>query len=180
MRMMALGLAAAMAVTVAGCEANNQTTGAVVGAGADDTEMKGGGFVRVLMIGPSGVVTLRGLTITGGKEDKIPRLGGAGILLLDKGKLTLEDCVVEKNDSAEGGGIVVSPGSELHLVRSSVNDNSAFSVGGGIIVKAGGRATLDAGSSVSDNKSKVWGGGIYVAGGTLVLESGSLIEKNKV
>ena len=33
MRMMALGLAAAMAVSVAGCETNNQTTGAVLGAG---------------------------------------------------------------------------------------------------------------------------------------------------
>src|SRR5690349_19081101 len=33
MRMMALGLAAAMAVSVAGCDGSNQTTGAVIGAG---------------------------------------------------------------------------------------------------------------------------------------------------
>jgi len=33
MRIVALGLAAAMAVSVAGCESNNQTTGAVLGAG---------------------------------------------------------------------------------------------------------------------------------------------------
>ena len=34
MRIMALGLAAAMAVSVAGCESSNQTTGAILGAGA--------------------------------------------------------------------------------------------------------------------------------------------------
>jgi len=34
MRMMALGLSAAMAVSVAGCETSNQTTGAILGAGA--------------------------------------------------------------------------------------------------------------------------------------------------
>jgi surface antigen len=34
MRMMAMGLAAAMAVSVAGCETSNQTTGAILGAGA--------------------------------------------------------------------------------------------------------------------------------------------------
>ena len=33
MRMMALGLAAAMAVSVAGCESNNQTSGTIIGAG---------------------------------------------------------------------------------------------------------------------------------------------------
>lgn len=55
MRMMALGLAAAMAVSVAGCETSNQTTGAVLGAGVGaalgSTLGRGSGRIAATAIG---------------------------------------------------------------------------------------------------------------------------------
>ena len=55
MRIMALGLAAAMAVSVGGCEMSQQTTGAVVGAGAGaligSQFGRGGGRIAATAIG---------------------------------------------------------------------------------------------------------------------------------
>ena len=55
-------------------------------------------------MGPN-VWEIEGLTVTGGVERLVPRLGGAGIMVWDRGKLTLERCRVEDNLAAEGGGI---------------------------------------------------------------------------
>lgn len=154
----------------------------LVGGGAEETVLKGGGTVRVMDIGPRGVVTMRGLTVTGGVERQPQRLGGAGILVVDGGTLTLEGCRVEDNLAAEGGGIVVSPGAVLTLVGSEVSKNTALTAGGGVAVRPGGTATLEAGSRVGDNKVKIggFGGGICLdPGATLVMKDGSRVEENK-
>lgn len=152
----------------------------LVGVGGDDTVLKGGGFVRVLIIGPSGVVTMQGLTVTGGVERLVPRQGGAGILVLDRGALTLERCRVEDNLAAEGGGVAVSRGASLTLIGSTVSENTALTVGGGVLVRSGGTATLGAGSRVTDNEARVWGGGILLEqNATLLLKDGSRVEENE-
>ena len=151
----------------------------LVGVGGDDTVLKGGGFVRVLQIGPSGVVTMQGLTVTGGVERLVPRGGGAGILVLDRGALTLERCRVEDNLAAEGGGVAVSRGASLTLIGSTVSENTALTVGGGVLVRSGGTATLETGSRVTDNEARVWGGGMLLEqNATLLLKDGSRVEEN--
>ena len=150
----------------------------LVGDGAARTVLKGGGFVRVLQIGPSGVVTLRDLSVTNGLEMQQQRQGGAGILVLDRGALTLERCRVEDNKARDGGGIAVSRGATLTLVDSVVSQNKALAGGGGLLIRAGGTATLESGARVTDNDCTVFGGGIYLAGGAITLKSGSSVDDN--
>lgn len=150
----------------------------LIGAGADETELKGGGFVRVLNIGPQAVVTLQDLAVTGGVERQQQRLGGAGIMIWDGGTLTLERCRVEDNYARDGGGIAVSRGATLTLLDSVVTQNTAMAGGGGLLVKEGGTATLGAGSRVTDNVSTVFGGGVDLAG-TITLKAGSRVDRNK-
>jgi hypothetical protein len=150
----------------------------LVGAGAEETVLKGGGFVRVLQIGPLGVVTLQDLTVINGLELQQQRQGGAGILVLDRGALTLKGCRVEANKARDGGGIAVSRGATLTLLDSVVSQNKALAGGGGVLVRAGGTATLGAGSRVTDNDCTVFGGGISLAGGALTLKSGSSVDDN--
>jgi hypothetical protein len=150
----------------------------LVGDGAARTVLKGGGFVRVLLIGPSGVVTLQNLTVTNGLELQQQRQGGAGILVLDRGALTLQGCRVEANKARDGGGIAVSRGATLTLLDSVVSQNKALAGGGGLLVRAGGTATLGAGSRVTDNDCTVFGGGISLAGGAITLKSGSSVDDN--
>jgi hypothetical protein len=151
----------------------------LVGVGGDDTVLKGGGFVRVLDIGPRGVVTMQGLTVTGGVERLPQRLGGAGIMVWDRGKLTMERCRVEHNLAAEGGGVAVSSGASLTLIGSTVSENTALTIGGGVLVRPGGKATLEAGSRVTANEARVWGGGILIEqNASLLLDAGSRVDRN--
>lgn len=150
----------------------------LAGAGADETVLKGGGFVRVFMVGPSAAVTLRDLAIEGGLEQQKQRGGGAGILILDRGSLTLERCLVERNVATEGGGIVVSKGSTLTAIDSEISGNTASAIGAGLVVREGGKATLEGSTRVGDNNVNVWGGGIYTVG-ELTVTSRVRIDRNK-
>jgi hypothetical protein len=156
---------------------NKQLT--LVGAGIEETLLKGSGQVRTMEIGPAGNVTLRDLTVTGGKEMQKPRLGGAGIIVWDRGVLTMERCLVHGNNAHEGGGITVNKGSSLTLIETAIEQNTALTAGGGLLVRRGGTATIKAGSRISDNYVRVWGAGIYAEDGAIVtLESGSAVTEN--
>ena len=156
---------------------NKQLT--LVGAGVEKTFLKGSGQVRVMEIGPAGDVTLRGLTVTGGKETLKQRLGGAGIIVWDRGRLTMEGCLVAGNHAAEGGGITVNKGSSLTLVETAIEQNTAAGVGGGLLVRPGGTATIKTGSRIAENYARIWGAGIYAEDGAVVtLESGSVVTEN--
>lgn len=151
----------------------------LVGAGIEETILKGSGQVRTMEIGPAGNVTLRDLAVTGGKEMQKPRLGGAGIIVWDWGVLTMERCLVHGNNAHEGGGITVNKGSSLTLIETAIEQNTALTGGGGLLVRRGGTATIKAGSRISENYVRVWGAGIYAEEGAVVtLESGSAVTEN--
>ena len=151
----------------------------LAGAGAGATILKGSGQVRSMEIGPAGVVTLRDLTITGGKELQKPRLGGAGIIVWDRGRLTMERCLVHGNNAHEGGGITVNKGSSLTLIETAIEQNTAFTIGGGLLVRRGGTATITARSRISENYVRVLGAGIFAEEEAVVtLESGCEVTEN--
>lgn len=151
----------------------------LAGAGAGATILKGSGQVRTMEIGPAGNVTLRDLTITGGKETQRQRLGGAGVIVWDRGILTMERCQVEGNHAAEGGGITVNKGSSLTLIETAIEQNTAAGVGGGLLVRPGGAATIEAGTRIAENYARIWGAGIYAEDTAIVsLASGSAVTKN--
>ena len=84
--------------------------------------------VRVLVVQNTGVVTLIGLTITGGNNS-----GGPSAGILNLGTLTLTNSTVRGNyaPNGDGGGIGNDSGT-LTLIGSTVTGNTAFQSGGGI------------------------------------------------
>jgi predicted outer membrane repeat protein len=133
---------------------------ALVGAGAAQTTISGGG--RVIGI-ESGTVTITGVRITGGYDT---RGNGGGIA--NGGTLTLKSVTVSGNttdyesldDDSDGGGIV--NWGTLTLVNTTVSGNTAtgYSGGEGGGIYNFGTAKLTA-SRVSGNTAAGGGGGIY-------------------
>lgn len=137
----------------------------------------------------SGDLTLRGLTVTGGRRTGAGADGGgirfggtAGI----SGTLTLDQTTVSGNSTAgtsingsssataRGGGVFTFDGSVL-LTNSTVSGNSVSGLSG----LGGGIYTLDGGvlltnSTVSGNSSTRSGGGIYTRRGDVTLTNSTL------
>jgi hypothetical protein len=135
-------------------------------------------------------ITSKGLTIRGNPKATLDgqHLGSA-LTITDDGKtVTLIDLTVTGGSTdGKGGGIAMS-GGELHLVRTTVKENSAFgndySYGGGIWIEGSGALTL-VDSRVTANRALTepgsgfayaYGGGIY-AGVPLTL-TGSTVGGN--
>jgi hypothetical protein len=88
---------------------------------------------RILQVAPTGVVTLKGLTLRGGCSDASsgPKPGGGG--LFTRGEVSLIQSAIVENEAlfASGGGIL-SRG-PLTVVDSVLSDNAALGgTGGGI------------------------------------------------
>ncbi len=99
----------------------------IVGAGAGATTISGNDASRVFTVTGTPTVTLRGLTLTHGKDPN-----GAGVSVAG-GELTLEGVAVTNNHaggagvSGFGGGLELGPGI-YRLIDSTVSENTA---GGG-------------------------------------------------
>lgn len=121
---------------------------------------------RVLDIGPNVAVTIRDLTITGGRE---PASEGGNILQADSGTsqgLTLHNVVIHGGRSRAGGGIWADGAVELR--RTIVRGNEAVAsaidngVGGGIAFLGPSLTVRE--SEIRDNRA-VSGGGVWALSG---------------
>jgi serine/threonine protein kinase len=121
---------------------------------------------RVLTVAPSAHVTIRGITLSGGRA---PEGGG----LLNQGRLTLSRCVV-RDDAAAGNGGGISSDGTLELDKAIVADNRSGNQGGGVY--SGGRLTM-VGAAVCDNAAASHGGGVYTTGD--LTASSSTIARNR-
>ena len=110
--------------------------------------------------GPSGNLTLQGLTLTGGNAV------AGGAILNAEGAVTLNGSRVTGNTAQMGGGAIASgvvnpndlgPIGTLTLNASQVNGNTSVGGGGGGILNHAGTATLKF-SQVDDNTSTNGGG----------------------
>ncbi len=110
--------------------------------------------------GPSGHLTLQGLTLTGGNA------AAGGAILNAEGSVTLNNSRVTRNTAQGGGGGIASgvvnpndlgPIGTLTLNASQVNGNTSVGGGGGGILNHAGTATLNF-SQVDDNTSTNGGG----------------------
>ncbi len=145
----------------------------LVGAGADQCFLDGGGAGRVLLIEPAARVLVRGVTITGGRLEKELERDGGGVWNL--GTLTLERCTVADNVAIDDGGGIRNDGA-LTLSECRVENNRATrwgSVGGGIynpvIV---GTPTLEIiASTISGNVAGDHGGGLWCESDVTVRQS---------
>lgn len=163
----------------------------VVGAGADSTvlDSAGGGTV-VTSFSNTALVTLQGLTITGGSA-----VGGGGGIA-NFGPMAIVDSVVAGNRVSLGegfqglGGGIFSFGTlsitgtsvlsntgvtgaginsrgSLHMVNSTIGANTASAAGGGLVAAPGTAELVNV--TVSGNTAAAGGGLEVEAGGTLTL-----------
>ena len=96
----------------------------IVGPGASDLKIDGGGESRVLLIDPDVAAAISGVTLSGGSND----FGGGGVY--NHGTLMLTDCTVSGNWGEYGGG--VANDATLSLVGCQIVDNSASGGAGGV------------------------------------------------
>jgi beta-glucanase (GH16 family) len=142
---------------------------------ASDTpglSLDGGGSDRVLIVDAGVTVDLAHLTVTNGFGWQLA--GG----ILNNGTLTLDHVTVTGNTMATdagdfwqgGGGIYNGEGSTLHLIDSSVVDNTAGWSGGGIYAFFNSNTTIER-STISGNTTADTGGGIRMLGNAMIVNS---------
>jgi hypothetical protein len=142
----------------------------ISGPGAANLTVSGNNSSRVFNIGTSNMVTISGLTITGG----LTSAGGVGAgIYADHATLTLTNCVVG-NNNATGGSTAAGAGiynnqSQLTVTGCTIDGNTAGGNGGGIYNAIG--STLTISDSTISNNSALTGGGIYNASGTVAATS---------
>lgn len=142
----------------------------IIGAGAENTIIDGGGIDRVFDIFPEATVTISGVTIRNGTARN-----GAGIR--NTGTLLLENSIVENNvaegefDSV-GGGIANSQGGDLTLDGVIVRNNTAEIHGGGLYSTDSIATIID--STFENNSTEMDGGGISVFNGSLDMTGGAI------
>ena len=140
----------------------------VIGPGASNLAISGNNSVLVFAIDLYTRVTMSGLTITKGFTSAS---GGWGGGIVNKGVLTLTNCVITSNSAGPttngvGGGIFNYLG-PLTLNNSTVSGNSAARGAG---VWNNGNASLTVtNSTVSGNTATQDGGGIDNAGGVVTI-----------
>jgi hypothetical protein len=156
-----------------------------------------------IFVTSSDVVTLKGLTITGGFESS--RDGGGissndgalivedsivvgnfaedagGGIYVDQGSVTIIDSFVSRNRSNTrfsfgGGGGVATDSADVTIINSSFGDNSAGSNGGGIHSVVG-RITIT-NSTISENESGGGGGGIHSREGQITVTNSTISGNN--
>lgn len=134
----------------------------IIGAGAQDTIIDGGGSIQVFVVNGVLDVTLASLTVTNGVAASTGRGGGIHSI---GANLTLRDCVVSTSSGFNGGGVVGDSGS-LFIERCAILDNLADGNSGGGILASGSDLTL-LDSTVSGNSAPAAGrvgGGIAIFG----------------
>jgi len=130
--------------------------------------LDGGGLVRVLRIGAgpaaSSTVTLRNLTITGGKTNN-----GGGIA--SDADLLIEHSTIAANDATGGAGGGIFADAYVTLVNSTVSGNKA-AIGGGVYANT----ILLVNGTVAYNEVASEGGGVWTPE-TLILRN-SIVANN--
>jgi CSLREA domain-containing protein len=150
----------------------------IIGAGADQTILDGGGIDRVMEVGVPSTVTLQGLTIQNGHASTAP---GGG--MLNHGTLTVESCriidnrVDEPEDGFEGGGGGLFNFGTVTLVDTTIAGNVATGPGGGLHTSGPDAVATLVGCTVHDNsavEADARGGGVATLGGTLTITNSTI------
>lgn len=155
----------------------------IIGAGAGATVIDARALGdRVMSVAQGARLTLKGLTITGGRtpsDNSGCPDGGGGGGILNAGELTLAAVVVAGNTA--GGGTVAGGGcggglynqGTVAVTDSAIYDNRADGEGGGIFSTAGGLTLTN--STLSGNFAPA-GGGIAVLEGPSALRNATVAD----
>ena len=131
---------------------------------ANGLTLNGGGTDRIISVTGGSVVSLRGLTFTGGSS-----AGGGAIYNNSSANLSLEFCTLSGNTATStGGGAVFNDAATLALAHCTLNGNVTNTTGGGAIFSRTGTLTLD-GCTLSGNTCI--GGNSFNGGGGAIRTS---------
>lgn len=142
------------------------------GTNAPELAVSGGDLERVLIVEPTAVVSINDLVLMNGFGWQL-----AGCIL-NNGNLTLDrvtvtGCVMA-TDAGDfwqgGGGIYTGEAASLHLLNSTVSNNTAGWSGGGLYAFFNSTTTIE-GSTISNNISNDVGGGIRSLGDATIVNS---------
>ena len=108
---------------------------------------------------------------------------GGGIVV-NSGKLTINEGIIQYCQATKGGGINVTADAEIIVNGGKIVNNAASGNGGGIAIKSA-TLKLDCGSEISGNKSTLssasssaGGGGIYANGNANITLNECIIKDN--
>ena len=147
------------------------------GAGAASTTVDGGGLDRVFSVDTGALVTISGVTITGGHaSDGGP--GGPGVAVAQGGQTSAGGF----GNSGANGGAIFDVGT-LTLSHDVITGNRAGNGGVGGNAGQGGDADPTEGCRGGDSQGGFggfggWGGGVYVDGGLLTLDGTSVTDNH--
>lgn len=125
---------------------------------------------------PAGLVTIRGLTLSGGSASS-----SGGAIRATSGSLTIETSTISGNIAPGGGGVYMNGLGTLTIDRSTVSGNSANNSHGGGIRAETNVSVVILDSTISGNTSSgsnFGGGGIQSSGAPSLLISNSTISNN--
>lgn len=129
-------------------------------AGADVTVIDAAGQGAAVVVHDA-VVTLSGVTLTGGiGADVDGERQGGGLYALGA-SVTLHAVIITENTADKGGGIYVGDPGALSLTDSLVRDNDATGNGGGLYVEAFEDVDLS-GTTFAHDTAGLVGGGAFV------------------
>ncbi len=133
------------------------------------------GDFRIFQVQTTGEVSIRQLTISGGRAGA----GNGGGILLAGGTLNVTYCNITNNEADSGGGIAVDQGT-LFVNFGSISGNTANTQGGGLYAGAGAGDVYLFGDdrtacNIINNQARSAGGGIYfdnpaVSNGSLTID----------
>jgi hypothetical protein len=170
----------------------------IVGPGANQLTIDGGGATRLFQIQYTATATFSGLTFAHGVTSGdlgagagIDNAGGAatfnncvftnnveqqfsdgGAIASNGGTLILNDCSLVNNTAIDGSGAAIfQVGGTLQLTNTTIADNHAGpnSIGGGLCIN-GATATITA-CTISGNSAGQEGGGVFVNQSMVTLDS---------
>ena len=137
----------------------------IAGAGASSTTVNGP--VGSVFTVDSGVVTISGLTITGGHGE----FGGA--IENFTGTLNVTDSTLSGNNGYQGGAIENFTGT-LNVTDSTISGNTGSGYGGGIFDDGGGTVTVTDSTMSGNNGSSGGGGAIFIQNGTVTVTDSTI------
>jgi hypothetical protein len=145
------------------------------GVQSDTSILTAGSIDRAFHLLPSAVVTLTEFTIR--ESGQLGGLGtdGGGVYVAEGVELMLERMIVRNNRARSGGGIL--NGGSLRLRDSVIRSNLATYDGGGVYVTPDSQLTVIQNSTIYSNTAIEQGGGISVRGPTTI--QNSLILDNR-
>jgi hypothetical protein len=147
---------------------------------------------RLVSVGPSGDLTLKNLTLSGGAYSGngggIANLGyvaiengtvsgnsagGAGGGIWNLGSISIERSTITRNTADQFGGGGVSNFGTITIVNSVISGNSALNIGGGIVNSINDVLTVEK-STISGNTAGQFGGGVYSYSGTVTIDNSTI------